>query len=129
MKYPGGNIQQAIQSVTVGGTQTTNGLDSHLLSLALTLSYPCPYYPGQATATLEGSNCLVALIQGQVILDGTLAFVPTNQTIIDYNLLVPSGPYNLVVIVEPNIFTYPTQTAATFSAGVVLDDLGEPVTT
>jgi hypothetical protein len=80
------------------------------------------------TQDLDVSNCWLALLQGQVILDGTVAYIPTNQTIIDYNLLVPSGPYYLVVIVLPNELTFPAQTAGTFSAAVVLDDLGQPAT-
>jgi hypothetical protein len=126
--YTGATYQQAIQSVAIGATQSTNALDSHVLSLAVTLSYPCPYYKGQPTGILDSSNCLVGLVQGQAILESTLAFIPTNQTILDYNLLVPAGPFNLVVIVGPNIYSVPSQTAGTFSAVIVLDDLGQTVT-
>ncbi|MFI5414512.1 MAG: hypothetical protein ACHQ16_02445 [Candidatus Lutacidiplasmatales archaeon] len=123
--YTGETDQQAIQSITVGGTQSTNALNSHLLSLAVTLSYPCPYYKGEPTGILDASNCLVGLIQGKTILESTIAFIPTNETIIDYNLLIPSGPFNLVVIVIANTYVFPPQTASTFGAAIVLDDLGQ----
>jgi hypothetical protein len=127
--YTGGTFQQAVQSVTIGGTQSTNALNSHVLSLAVTLSYPCPYYTGQSTGILAASNCFVALVQGQAILESTLAFIPANQTILDYNLLVPSGPFNLVVAVGPDYSSFQARTAGAFNAVIVLDDLGQTATT
>ena len=122
-------VQQAIQSVTVGGTQETNGLDSHLLALSVTLSYPCPYYNGQPTGIIAQSNCFVTLVQGKTFLDATTAFIPFNETIIDYNIVVPSGPFNLVVGVFPNVYTSPSGAAPpAFSAVIVLDDLGQAAT-